>query len=598
MSIAQLKKISIVGRLSDKESTLQFLQALACLHIIPLVEKPLEIEKTALRNAEHAHKALRFLSSVAQPRRQVSQDADFNVAEFVSSVLELKQSTRECHDKCDFLKSRIKAIKPWGNIDFIDDSQLVGFHFWFYQLPLKDKKYLDEVKLPWQLISADNRFLFVVLIAAEEPDASLLPVPRTHVGSVPMAELVIQLEETEVQLESLQAEQLAMTRYLTLLRQNLSIAETQAELNFAKQQTRDDAGMFLLQGWVHDQRVAEISQHTDDLNFAVLIEEPVWNEEPPTLLIQPEKEAAGVDMALFYQVPSYRSWDPTLLLMVSFSLFFSMIVADAGYGGVILLGLLFAWKRLSATVEMKAWRRMGLILAGTTIVYGVMVGSYFGMEPPIASILADLKIISLNDFDLMMKISIVVGIIHIVFANIMRMQVTRRRRSCVASFGWIGILIGGLALWLSGQVGLWFVIGAAIMTVGLCLIVFFTSERPIVKPVDWVWRIFDGVKSLTGVMGAFGDVLSYMRLFALGLASASLAMTFNNLAFDIIASKPGIGLLAGIFILAVGHLLNFSLAMMSGVVHGLRLNYIEFFKWGLPEEGYAFRTFRRKEVSK
>ncbi len=95
------------------------------------------------------------------------------------------------------------------------------------------------------------------------------------------------------------------------------------------------------------------------------------------------------------------------------------------------------------------------------------------------------------------------------------------------------------------------------------------------------------------VSKAFGDVLSYLRLFALGLASAQLAITFNGLAADA-SQRGGIGLLVAMLILIVGHTINFLLGILGGVVHGLRLNCIEFFNWRLTEEGYAFQPFRRK----
>jgi V/A-type H+-transporting ATPase subunit I len=108
-------------------------------------------------------------------------------------------------------------------------------------------------------------------------------------------------------------------------------------------------------------------------------------------------------------------------------------------------------------------------------------------------------------------------------------------------------------------------------------------------------RLLDGLRALTGVTRVFGDVLSYLRLFALGLASASLALTFNDLARQA-GQVQGLGLLFAILILFVGHLLNLLLALMSGVVHGLRLNYIEFYNWALSGEGYAFKPFRKKEA--
>jgi len=87
-----------------------------------------------------------------------------------------------------------------------------------------------------------------------------------------------------------------------------------------------------------------------------------------------------------------------------------------------------------------------------------------------------------------------------------------------------------------------------------------------------------------------------MLLFALGLASASLALTFNQLAVQAEEAVPGLGMLIAILILLIGHVMNLGLAIMSGVVHGLRLNFIEFYKWGMSEEGYPFKAFARKEV--
>jgi len=111
--------------------------------------------------------------------------------------------------------------------------------------------------------------------------------------------------------------------------------------------------------------------------------------------------------------------------------------------------------------------------------------------------------------------------------------------------------------------------------------------------MDWVWRILDGLQALTGVSKAFGDVLSYLRLFALGLASAELASTFNDLAGGMLEFS-GVGVLLALLILVVGHCINLLLAIVGGVVHGLRLNCIEFFSWSLKDEGYPFRAFCKK----
>ncbi|MGD9409517.1 MAG: V-type ATPase 116kDa subunit family protein, partial [Thiohalocapsa sp.] len=110
-------------------------------------------------------------------------------------------------------------------------------------------------------------------------------------------------------------------------------------------------------------------------------------------------------------------------------------------------------------------------------------------------------------------------------------------------------------------------------------------------------RGLDGLLALTQVTKIFGDTLSYLRLFALGLASASLALTFNDLARQVGAQVPGLGLLLQILLLLIGHGLNMALGLVSGVVHGLRLNYIEFYNWALSGEGYPFRPFKKTEMT-
>ena len=136
------------------------------------------------------------------------------------------------------------------------------------------------------------------------------------------------------------------------------------------------------------------------------------------------------------------------------------------------------------------------------------------------------------------------------------------------------------------------------LAAGVLAILLCSSHRPWQGVKNWMWRLIDGLMALTGLSKMFGDVLSYLRLFALGLASASLAITFNQLASDVAAAVPGMGLLLEVLILLLGHLLNFVLAVVSGVIHGLRLNLmIEFYNWSLADEGYAFQPFTKREVN-
>lgn len=596
MSIARLKKVSLCGLLKEKHDLLEALQDLGCMHLLPLRPPPAEVEKMASPRAEGAHKALRFLSDVAVKRRQVVRDPSFDVERLVGEVLDLQQQLRDATDRRDFLAYRIAAVEPWGDLIFPPHEALAGHRLWFYVLPLADLEALQTVELPWQIVHRDHRVAYVVLISPEEPPSRLLPVPRTHTGALPLAELRAQLEDVEVAIEDLVAQRQALTRYIYLLSVNLAEAENRAALAYAEQQTRDEDTVVAVQGWVPVDAVGAVEAYADKAKLACLIEEPGPTDSPPTLIEQPDDMRAGVDLTLFYQVPNYRAWDPTLLLMGSFSLFFAMILADAGYGLLLLTGLAVFWWRLSRSPRTRAYRRLGLSLFGCTVVYGVLVGSYFGVSPPAGSFLDRLHILNVDDFDTMMRLSIVIGVLHIVLANAIMAYVLRGRLVALSKLGWIAGLCGGLLLWLAEPGSIWETVSHALLAGGLLAVFLFSSERPANTVKDHLVRLLDGLKCLTGVMGAFGDVLSYMRLFALGLASASLAVTFNDLARGVHEALPGIGLLFAILLLIVGHTLNLGLSLMSGVVHGLRLNFIEFYKWGLPDEGESFRKFARKEV--
>jgi V/A-type H+-transporting ATPase subunit I len=193
----------------------------------------------------------------------------------------------------------------------------------------------------------------------------------------------------------------------------------------------------------------------------------------------------------------------------------------------------------------------------------------------------------------MMRVSICIGVAHVSLANAIAARRARSRAQTVVHFGWIVAACGGLVLWLVP--GPW---GGVALTAGLAAVVVGQgAARPVETPRDWLWRIAAGVQGLTRVSSMFGDVLSYMRLFALGLASASLAATFNGLATDLAGGVPGAGVALAIVVAALGHGINLALGIVSGAVHGLRLNFIEFFGWGLTEEGYPFRAFERREIA-
>ena len=355
--------------------------------------------------------------------------------------------------------------------------------------------------------------------------------------------------------------------------------------------------LFAVQGWAPEARGAALRQFGADYGLAMTIEPPGPQDKPPTLLANPPALRGGEDLVTFYMTPAYRMWDPSKVVLFAFAVFFAMIFADAGYGMLLGLILWAMWKRLGATASGRGLRGVMLMLVMFSIAYGVLTGSYFGVTPPAGSWLAALRLLDTNDQGLMMWLSVGIGAVHLAGANLVTAWRQRHAPNALSALGWAAIILGGFSVGLGksyAQLAALTTVGWGGLVLGGLLVLLFTSERPfslmpkqlLGPPRGWAERLLQLSK-------AFGDVLSYLRLFALGLASFKLAEVFNQLAATSFESK-GVGVLLGVLILLVGHAINFAMGIMGGVVHSLRLNLIEFFNWSLPEEGQRFEALVKK----
>ncbi len=597
MAIVALKKITLCGLRSEKTGVLKKLQLLGGAHLIPLNKQVFSTEITTQKLTEKAIEALKYLIQCARKRHQINDNKDFDLNNVVQQVVQIQTDFRTLNDQRDFLINRIKEIKSWGDFNLSTEADLGGIKFWFYIIPKRLMKQLKD-NLVYQVVHADNIHCFVVVLAKQEPPTASVPVPRTHTGQVPLSALKKDLQTIELALEDKQAERQSLTRWITLIVQNLAKNEDAIALKVADSLSLDDKELFMIQAWIPVKNVSEFEMFAKHNSLVLTVEDIQAQDHPPTLLENSELLAGGEEVVKFYQTPAYRGWDPSIVLFFSFAFFFAMILSDAGYATFFGFLLALKWKKLGKAMQGKRLRMLALVTIIFSIIWGILTGGYFGFSPPQDSFVESLKILDINDFDSMMRLSIAVGAIHIILANIIKIYQSKTKKAGVAALGWICLVIGGFLLWLvkSSVLNDQLSNNAAItlLIIGVGLLLFFSSERTIKKPSDAFWKILDGLKNITRITKIFGDILSYMRLFALGLASASLALTFNQLAEQVYSSASGLGLLSSILILILGHTLNLMLCLMSGVVHGLRLNFIEFYNWSVSDEGYAFKAFSKK----
>ena len=588
MSIEVLDKVTLVGHLHNKSEVLCGLQALGCLHLIPLTT---EGRATGTSGpSKDSREALRFLASVSPRRRQITNPKHFDAASIERRALELQRLHFELINRRDFVSTRIDNLASWGDFEFPTLEELGGNRLWFFHIPHHLMRDMEQTGLRWQVTHQDQRYCYVVVVSPYEPHD--MPVARLATGGVSRHKLIEELEEIESGLEDVEAERLGLTCWCTLFARALDGLEDRSARAQASAQTAEADPVYALQAWVPRSRFRELQAYAAEQTLALQVTPPGPAEQPPTLFSNPAPLRAGEDLVEFYMTPSYWLWDPSSIVFVSFALFFAMIVADAGYA-LLLAGIVLAYrKRLGVSEVGRRWRVMLAALAGATAVYGVMAGSYFGMSPPPGSLLDYLHILDLGDFSVMMALSVLIGATHLAFANLMDALRYPRWPQRLPPLGWACAILGGTAAWGGIQLASNQLLygGAGLLGLGLLAVVVFAGYGE--KPLK---RLIKGVTALAGASGAFGDVLSYLRLFALGLASASLAMAFNDMASNVRQAMPGLGFLFALLILVLGHGLNFMLSVASGFIHGLRLNVIEFFKWGVKDEGNPYRPFEKKE---
>jgi len=587
MSIVRLKKVTFLGHSDRKDEIIEDLQELGCLHLIPLTAEG-EAADEGAGPSRQSRDALMFLASCPYQRRQATDARKFDPIAVERRTLELQKQLFDLREERDYLTQRAKNLERWGDFAFTPLEELGGLRIWFYVVPRREMQAFDAVDLPWEIVNSDHSNHYVIVISAEEPQD--MPFERTLTGWRSPADIAARLEEVELAIEDAEAERSSLTRWCGLFARSLDGLEDHAARQYAAHRTFDKAPLFAMQAWAPTDTITDLRDYADSHDLALEIADPAAEDEPPTLFENPPKLRAGEDLVTFYQTPAYRLWDPSSVVYISFAIFFAMIISDAGYG-LLLAGITtWLWKAMGRSEKAREWRVLLTTLSAGSVAYGMLAGSYFGVTPPDDSLLDGLHVLDPGDSGTMMALSIALGGLHIIIANLMDAARMRGSPAALAPTGWALVVAGGLLLgirMLTDAMPLW--PGQAVAVLGLVLILLFTGygQRPLQRAVK-------GIMAMTSLTKAFGDVLSYLRLFALGLASASLAVAFNGMAAGIKESFPGVGLLFALVVLLLGHGLNFILSLSSAVIHGLRLNVIEFFDWGVKEEGNLFRAFRRK----
>ena len=378
-----------------------------------------------------------------------------------------------------------------------------------------------------------------------------------------------------------------------------------------------DGALCILEGFCPVENTAALDERLNTLPAALYYE----SEDPQPEDATPIKLHNNWFVRLFepltgmYGWPNYNEFDPTPILGPFFLLFFSLCIGDAGYGLIlIILGILIHTRKLK--IEM--FDGLGGIITalgvGSAIV-GFLMGGFFGINIYQAEWFpAWAKVVMFNNlgegttgkltlngqqYDVMMVLAIVIGVVHLCLAMVIKAIAFTKRygfKETVSAWGWLLLILGGLTTAILAGVELLSpeVTNIVLICIGaISALGIFIFNKPGRNPLINIGAgLWDTYGMATGLLG---DVLSYIRLYALGLAGGMLGMAFNQLGEMVLGETPNVGTWVGfILIVTFGHVLNLLMACLGAFVHPLRLTFVEYFKnSGYEGSGKLYKPFKK-----
>jgi V/A-type H+-transporting ATPase subunit I len=360
----------------------------------------------------------------------------------------------------------------------------------------------------------------------------------------------------------------------------------------AKEIAGEKGELAFVSGWLPETQVEVLKSAALQNAWGYLLREPAEGEIPPTL-VEPPKMFRPMK-ALFSGLgiaPAYTEADVSVPFMCYFSLFFAMLVGDGAYGAIFLAGTLAMRKKLP-----KSWFVLLTVFSSATVLWGVLSNTWFGAAIPWLADIPTVKWLADPSYHNMMLLCFTIGVSHLMLARVWNGVCKAPDSTCVAEFGWAGILLF-MYLVTNSIVGIFPGIPQwGFWVLGVSIVAVFGFS---VKPSELKTRGAELGMLPLNIMSALGDIISYVRLFAVGLASVKVAENFNSMATGLVSSENAIWLnavmsVAMVAILVVGHALNLAMAGLSILVHAVRLNTLEFSNHkGVSWSGREYKPFRR-----
>lgn len=621
--ISKMQKLLLVGPQKKKDGIIEKLQNAGVVEVMPYKGKEFATDGrfVTTAKADTALSALKLAdkyNAAAANTNHKTNQVNLSAAEAADKIIELDATLKKIRDELALLGSKMKTVETLGDFSLADIRSIEEKGKIKIQIWETTKKAADEIDF--------SGVLAVFKIYSDSAKEIFLTCAKEHVTLRKCSEIVLEddLESLKKAISGLTEKKngtesaifdLAAKRkelydnYLTELDKisfNRAAKGTVSEF---------DNKVFLLQAWCPKSELANLKKIFENECAAIIEIEPEKDETIPTLIDSKKAvDEMGRDLVNIYDTPAYTDWDPSSWVFFSFTLFFAMIVGDGGYGLLLFAFMLFLKIKLkNPGAAMRRFINLSLVLTGATAVYGILTGAFFGwfpksFEAPLITFCKNMDFIKVDKANpdttkFMMQLSVLIGMVHICLSLILRgLRAAKDEKDFISpliNLSWIGG-IWSFFFWYAFDKGGSTVFNAAdpaaISANGLLtleifagiLVVLYAIQAKTFNPFKMLYASFFGLYN--GVQ-FFSDILSYIRLFALGLSGALLAQTFNNLA-DQLFDLGVVGMIFAPVVAIFGHLLNIALCLMGGVIHGLRLNFLEWYRWCFDGSGRKFVPFK------
>ncbi|MFH1201999.1 MAG: hypothetical protein V1674_03815 [Candidatus Omnitrophota bacterium] len=574
-----MKKITLLVSQRDVEASLRRLRKLGVVHISHMQEPVADYISSLKQQLSLSDEAMNIIPDSRRPTDSLHQPKDLKTEDLNSlakEIIDQNSQRQKLKLRQEALERKLTWFREWGDISASKLAELKQANV-FIKLYILGRAVFKRIP-PERLVYCLRREganLYVAFITRDPQESLGLPeieVPREDLSSLhrEISLLNADLEGIDKRISELCVYRNYLAKYRKQLLKGLEFYNVR--FGMAEQE-----GICCLRGFLPTESVSRVSEAAVQTGWATVIEEPDDPDQVPTLIRNPKwVEMIRPIFQFMGTLPGYKEYDISFCFLLFFSVFFAMLIGDAGYGLLFLALTILLRRRFKGQFRQLLF--LLYVLSSGTIIWGAASGTWFGFEKiaqlPLLNLLVIGRIdsfVSTNQL-FMIYLCFLIGAIHLSIAHaIVSFRFINSWRA-LAEIGWIGII--WTAFFLAGVLVLNrpipdFALIPGIAGAGL-VILFSHPQKNILKGV-----LISLANLPLKAISSFSDVISYLRLFAVGYATVSVAGAFNNMAFAGGINNIFAGFIAAL-ILFLGHALNILLGLMAVIVHGIRLNMLEF----------------------